>query len=108
MLVAMALSPQGSRMSEPELTPEQKATHESNKVVRQALAFAHFKLQHVPHILEEDKDFELAVQVLHALCLDLQKKIEAVEPPPPEAPKEKSRPPYVIDVPARPIESSGH
>lgn len=79
-----------------EKTPEQ-IQHESNKVVREALAFAHWRLQTVPYIHEDRKNFEVSINVLEALCHDLQKKIEAVEPPAPVEPEVKK--PYIIEVP---------
>lgn len=80
-----------------EKTPEQ-AQHESNKVVREGLAYAHYKLGVTPLLLEEHEAATLSRNVLHALCIDLQKKIEAVEPPP--APKkEEPKTPYIMEVP---------
>lgn len=60
-----------------------KNQHESNKVIREHLAWCHYKLQHVPHIHEEDAMFGGAIKILEAICLDLQKKIELIEPPAP-------------------------
>lgn len=81
-----------------EKTPEQ-TQHESNKVVREGLAFAHYKLSVTPMLLEEHEAATLSRNVLHALCLDLQKKIEVVEPPKPAPKNEAPKTPYIMEVP---------
>ncbi len=91
-----------------EPTPEQ--IHQSNKIVRQGLAFAHHTLTYKPHVKEECLDYHVSVDVLEKLCKDLQQKIELVEPP--AAPSKEPKKPYLVDVPMAPpssaIESSGH
>lgn len=80
-----------------EKTPEQLA-HEGNKAVRQGLAFAHYVLTHQTRFMHEQFiDASNAVAVIFAVCEDLQKKIEQVEPPAPQP--EVSSKPWVIDAP---------
>lgn len=84
-----------------EKSPQQ-LEHESNKIVREGLAWAHQRLHTVPTYFEEHQMHKLAIDVLSALCLDLQKKIEAVEPPPPEDDEPKKA--YIVDAPPlRPV-----
>lgn len=84
----------------PEMTPEQhaKILHESNKVIRHSLAWLHYKMGMQQFYLEEADEAKQARGVLEALCLDLQAKIEAVEPPPKEEKEEEPKKPYVIDA----------
>ena len=71
-----------------ELSDKQKADHESNKVVRHALAHAHYVLTNrVQWMKEEFVEVMNTCAVLEALCLDLQKKIEEIEPPKVDEPK---------------------
>lgn len=77
-------------------TPEQ-IQHETNKFIRERLAWIHFRMQSMQFFLEEAQMALETKGVLEAICLDLQKKIEEVEPPvakEPEAPKGH----YVIDA----------
>lgn len=86
-------------MSE-ELTPEQKQ-HESNKFIREKLAWLHYRMGTFQFYLEEAQLALEARGVLEAFCNDLQKKIEEVEPPvvkDEEAPKG----PYIVEVPPPP------
>ena len=78
-------------------TPEQ-IQHESNKIVREALAFAHYKLGVTPILIEEANTVAQSRGVLEAMCVDLQKKIELVEPPILKTESQKG--PYVMEVPA--------
>ena len=77
-------------------TPEQ-AQHETNKFIRERLAWIHFRMQSIQFYLEEAQMALETKGVLEAICLDLQKKIEEVEPP---VAKESEAPkgPYVIDA----------
>jgi hypothetical protein len=87
-------------MSEKQ-SPEElaKQQHESNKVVREHLAWVHYRLQSIPMIFEEHKLLHGALNILQAICLDLQTKIELVEPPPKKE-EAQSKPALVIDAPA--------
>ena len=79
-----------------EKTPEQ-IQHEANKFCREKLAWAHYKLGVTPILLEEAQIAQETRGVLAAYCTDLQKKIEAVEPPEAEV-KPEPKAPYVIDA----------
>lgn len=81
-----------------EKTPEQ-IQHESNKIVRQALAHAHYLLNYqCKYMAEQFAEVAATIDVLKALCEDLQKKIEQVEPPV-KAEANEMQAPYVMDVP---------
>lgn len=82
-----------------ELSDKQKADHESNKVVRHALAHAHYILTNrVQWMKEEFVEVMNTCAVLEALCLDLQKKIEEVEPPKVEEVKPEVEKPKLEDI----------
>jgi hypothetical protein len=76
-----------------DATPNQ---HESNKVIREYLAWAHYRLQQVPMIIEEHKMLAGTLDVLAAFCKDLQAKIEAVEPIVKEEAEKKA--PYIMEA----------
>ena len=84
-------------MEKEQKTPEQ-IQHESNKVVRENLAFAHYTIQTRQYLPEQFTDVTNCLNVLHALCTDLQKKIELVEPPTPIEPTEPKAP-YIMEAP---------
>ncbi len=72
-------------------------THEENKAIRDGLAWIHYKLTTTPH---KQKSLDLAAQaagVLFAICTEIQKKIELVEPPVVKEQTKASKP-YVIDA----------
>ena len=81
------------------MEPTKEQVHESNKVIRENLAWVHHKLQYLPTMPEEHQMHQAAIGVLFALCTDLQKKIEEVEPP--EVKEELPKGAYVVDVPSR-------
>jgi len=81
-----------------EEVSEKATQHESNKVCREGLAFAHHKLQYTPHIMEECTHFHNSVAILTAMCKDLQSKIELIEPPVKVEPKKSA--PYIVEVPS--------
>ncbi|MGZ3796479.1 MAG: hypothetical protein ACXVB1_08945 [Pseudobdellovibrionaceae bacterium] len=72
--------------------------HESNKVVRHSLAWLHWKLGTQTFFLEEAQEALQARGVLEAFCLDLQKKIEEVEPPVKQEEPQEPKKPYIIDA----------
>ena len=84
-------------MESKEKTQEQ-IQHESNKIVRNSLAWLHFKMASQPFFFEEFTEAMQARGVLESICKDLQTKIELVEPPVVEEAAPKA--PYVVDVPA--------
>lgn len=83
-------------METPEKSQEQ-IQHESNKVVRNSLAWLHFKLGTQQFFLEEANEALQARGVLELICKDLQAKIELIEPPLPKE-ENKASAPYIIDA----------
>lgn len=79
-----------------EISPEQ--VHESNKVTRQALAFAHYVFKNrLQFMHEEFSQANQTLTVLETLCRHLQVEIEKVEPP--EKVEAEPKRPYVMEVP---------
>lgn len=78
-------------------TPEQ-IQHETNKFIREKLAWLHFRMGSFQFYLEEAQHALEAKGVLEAICNDLQKKIEEVEPPPAVEKEEAPKGPYIIDA----------
>lgn len=80
---------------------EGEIKHEFNKYARQSFAWAHYKLQVTTWPLAKQKAQREAKGVLTSICMDYQKKIEAVEPPTETVklePKTRSSP-YMVDIP---------
>lgn len=85
-------------MSKTDTKTKEQTQHETNKFVRKSLAFAHYVFtQRLQFHAEEFEEAANTINVLKAMCEDLQTKIEAVEPP---AKKEETKEtkPYVIDA----------
>jgi len=80
----------------PDTKDQERTQHESNKVIREHLSWAHHKLHYTPVVKEEFQLLDGAVKVLEAICLDLQAKIEKVEPPVIEESVKKE--PMVVDA----------
>jgi isochorismate synthase EntC len=76
---------------------QEQIQHESNKVVRNSLAWLHYKMTSQQFFLEEAQEALQARGVLELICKDLQAKIELIEPPPPKE-EEAPKAPYVIDA----------
>lgn len=78
-------------------TPEQKQ-HESNKFIREKLAWLHYRMNSIQFFLEEAQIAQEARGILAAFCQDLQVKIEEVEPPVKQDESTTPKGPYIIDA----------
>lgn len=72
--------------------------HESNKLMRERLAHAHWIMSYqTKYIPEQFEETQKTLKFIELVCKQLQEKIEAVEPPvKKEEPKAKG--PFVIDA----------
>lgn len=78
---------------------EDEIKHEFNKYARQSFAWAHYKIQVTPFPKGLHKLAREATGVLASICMDYQKKIEAVEPPAPPKQMDNKKTPYIMEVP---------
>lgn len=86
-------------MSDLKLSEQELEQHNSNKFIREKLAWLHYRMNTMQFYLEEITLAHESRGIIQALCEDLQKKIEAVEPPVVvEEPKDEPKKPYIIDA----------
>lgn len=82
------------------LSEEQQKQLDSNKFVRERLAWLHYRMESMQFFLTEAQQAHEARGILAHLCEDLQKKIEEVEPPVVQEEKIQfeAKKPFVVDV----------
>lgn len=80
------------------LSEEQQKQHDSNKFVRERLAWLHYRMESMQFFLTEAQQAHEARGILAHLCEDLQKKIEEVEPPVVQPQDKDPKKPFVVDV----------
>lgn len=80
------------------LSEEQQKQHDSNKFVRERLAWLHYRLESMQFFLSEAQEAHEARGILAHLCEDLQKKIEEIEPPVVQEEKPEVKKPYMMDI----------
>lgn len=87
-------------MADTQEKTQAQVQHESNKVLRERLAHAHWIMSYqTKYIPEQFAEVQKTLDFIKEVCAQLQAKIEEVEPPVKKEEKAVARGPYFVDVP---------